>query len=113
MVAAKSNMYYVYILRSQRDGKLYTGYSANLKRRIQEHKQKKTHTTARMGKISLIYYEAFISEKDARDREKYLKTTQGKRTLKLMLKYTFAPFVPRMRAKHHTGPCTVLCTSTW
>ena len=89
-------MYYVYILRSQRDGKLYTGFSVDLKRRIQEHKQKKTHTTARMGEIKLIYYEAFISEKDAKEREKYLKTTQGKRTLKLMLKHTFAikaPFV--------------------
>jgi putative endonuclease len=87
-------MYYVYILRSQRDGKLYTGFSTNLKRRIQEHKQKKTHTTARMGEITFIYYEAFISEKDAREREHYLKTTQGKRTLKLMLKHTFAAIVP-------------------
>ena len=86
-------MYYVYILIRQRDGKLYTGFSANLKRRMQEHKQKKTQTTARMGGISLIYYEAFISEKDARKREKYLKTTQGKRTLKIMLKHTFAPIV--------------------
>jgi len=88
--SGRLNMYYVYILRSKRNGKLYTGYSIDLKRRIQEHTQKKTHTTARMGRITLIYYEAFISEKDARERERYLKTTQGKRTLKLMLKHTFA-----------------------
>ena len=86
-------MYYVYILRSKKNNKLYTGYSTDLKRRIQSHKQKKTQTTARMGEIHLIYYEAFISEEDARDREKYLKTTQGKRTLKIMLKHTFAAFV--------------------
>lgn len=82
-------MYFVYILQSVKDGRLYTGFTANLRKRIQSHMNKGVHTTSRMGKIQLIYYEAFASQKDAREREKYLKTTQGKRTLKLMLKHTF------------------------
>jgi putative endonuclease len=81
-------MYYVYLLRSKRDGKIYTGYSADLKRRVQQHLRGEVHTTHRMGEIRLIYYEAFISKEDAMEREKYLKTTKGKRTVKLMLKYT-------------------------
>lgn len=81
-------MYYVYLLRSLRDGKIYTGYTTDLKRRIREHHDQIVHTTHRMGKLDLIYYEAFKNERDARERERYLKTTQGKRTLKLMLKHT-------------------------
>lgn len=81
-------MYYVYLLRSKRDDKIYTGFSTDLKRRIREHFDKEVHTTQRMGEIELIYYEAFLDEKDAREREKYLKTTKGKRAVKLMLRYT-------------------------
>ena len=86
-------MYYVYLLRSKENNKVYTGFTANLKRRVKEHFSKKSFTTSRMKLLQLIYYEAFISEQDAREREVYLKTTQGKRTLKLMLKHTFAPIV--------------------
>ena len=88
----QKNMYYVYILRDK-NNRLYTGYSSDLKRRISEHKQGKVYTTYRMDSILLIYYEAFVDKIDAQEREKYLKTTQGKRTLKIMLKNTFAAFV--------------------
>ncbi len=86
-------MFYVYLLRSKKDGKIYTGYTSDLKRRVQEHEAKGVHTTARMGDVSLIYYEAFINKSDAQEREGYLKTTKGKRTVKLMLKHTLAPIV--------------------
>ena len=81
-------MYYVYLLRSRSSGKIYTGYSKNLKNRIKTHLSKGVHTTKRMGKLDLIFYEAYKSDKDAKRREKYLKTTKGKRNLKLMLKYS-------------------------
>ena len=86
-------MYYVYLMQDQEKGKIYTGYTSDLKRRVREHLSGQVHTTVRMNKIKLIYYEAFQNKWDAQEREKYLKTTQGKRTLKLMLKYSFAPFV--------------------
>lgn len=81
-------MYYIYLIRSKRSGKIYTGYSTDLKRRIREHLHKSNHTTARFGDIKLIYYEAFIEERDAKERETYLKTTKGKRAIKLMLQHT-------------------------
>ena len=83
-------MFYVYILRSLRDEKLYTGYTGNLKRRIQEHFRGDVHTTHRMGELQLIYFEGFINKLDAQERERYLKTTKGKRTLKIMMKHTMA-----------------------
>jgi putative endonuclease len=86
-------MYYVYLLRSKKDGKIYTGFTKDLKRRMYEHLNGKTQTTRRMGDIYLLYYEAFGNEQDAQEREKYLKTTQGKRTVKIMLKHSLAPIV--------------------
>lgn len=78
-------MFYAYVLQSVKSRKLYVGYSSDLKRRIREHLNGKGYTTSRMGVIELIYYEAYKAEADAGRREGYLKTTQGKRTLKLML----------------------------
>ena len=86
-------MFYVYILQSKLNGRIYTGFSKDLKERVKKHKSKGVNTTKRMGEIELIYYEAFKAEKDARRREKYLKSTKGKRTLKLMLKYSYGPIV--------------------
>jgi putative endonuclease len=77
-------MFYIYLIEDT-DGNLYTGYSADLKRRLAEHNQGQTQTT-RGAKWKCIYYEACLNEKDARRREKYLKTTQGRRMLKLRLK---------------------------
>ncbi len=82
-------MFYVYILKSKDNGKVYTGFTHNLKARIRQHFAGDVHTTHRMGELELVFYEAFVNEKDAREREGYLKTTKGKRTLKLMLKNTF------------------------
>jgi putative endonuclease len=83
----------VYLLRGSKDRKIYTGYTTDLKRRIKDHFSQHVHTTHRMGDLKLIYYEAFTNKKDATEREQYLKTTKGKRTVKLMLKYTLAPIV--------------------
>ncbi len=69
---------------------MYTGFSRNLRNRLKKHQTKGVHTTKRMGEIELIFYEAFKSKFDAQRREKYFKTTKGKRTLKLMLKDSLA-----------------------
>ena len=78
-------MFYVYILQSSRNGDLYAGFSKDLKTRIKTHFSKEVHTTKRMGDIWLIFYEAYLSEQDARRRENYFKSTKGKRALKKML----------------------------
>ena len=64
-------MFYVYVLRNQSD-KLYIGYSSDLKRRMQEHQRKHVPSTA-SGDWKLVYYEAYLNEKDARYREQRLK----------------------------------------
>jgi len=66
-------MYYVYIIQSKKHNKLYLGSTNNLKVRIHEHNNGKSFYTKRYKPWRLIYYEAYLSEKDARMREKQLK----------------------------------------
>lgn len=65
-------MFYVYILKDKND-KIYIGYSSNLRRRITEHLLQKVYTSQRMVDPQLVYYEAYISEDLAKDRERKLK----------------------------------------
>ena len=87
MSPVRNNMfYYTYILRSQNSGKLYTGYTVNLRKRFKEHNKGKSTYTKSRGPYELIYYEASLNEYDAKAREIYLKGGKGKRYLKSRLK---------------------------
>ena len=66
-------MYYVYVLKSKKDGNLYTGSTNDLKRRLDEHNNGLVFSTKSRRPFELVYYEAYKSEKDARSREKNLK----------------------------------------
>ncbi len=66
-------MHYVYILKSEVDQKLYTGYTDNLKRRVDEHNEGKTKSIRHRIPFNLVYYEAFKNKTDARKREIELK----------------------------------------
>lgn len=78
--------YYVYILQSLKDKKYYTGYTTDLKKRIKSHNDAKVISTKYRIPLKLIYFEGCLNEKDALHREKYLKTTYGKRYIKNRLK---------------------------
>jgi putative endonuclease len=79
-------MYYVYVLRSLKDKRLYTGSTGDLKRRVQRHNRGHEPGTKNMAPFEVVYYEACQSKYDALRREKYLKSTYGKRYLKSRLK---------------------------
>jgi putative endonuclease len=72
-------MYYVYVLRSKRDGNFYVGYTADLLKRMEHHNKGAVESTKNRRPFELIYYEACIKQQDALHREKYLKTAYGKR----------------------------------
>ncbi len=77
--------FYTYVLQSIRDDKFYIGYTHNLSKRIEEHKDGKVSSIKSRLPIRLIYYEMCTDENDAKRRERYLKTTQGRRFLGLRL----------------------------
>lgn len=78
-------MYYVYILKSKKNKKLYKGFTNDLKRRIKEHNCGKSIFTRNNGPWKLIYYEGFISKEDARREELFLKSGKGKERIKYLL----------------------------
>ncbi len=78
-------MVYLYLIQNK-SGALYFGATTNLRRRIFDHNAGRSLAT-RGGEWQLVYYEAFRSEKDARDREHQIKFHgQAKRRLKQRLK---------------------------
>ena len=68
-----ADMYYVYLLASQRTKWIYVGFTNNLWRRIEEHNSGKSEYAASRGPWRLVYFEAFSSKEDAIEREQQLK----------------------------------------
>ncbi len=79
-------VFYVYVLFSIKDKKFYIGFSANLKNRLDQHKNGLVKSTTKRLPMRLIYYEAFSEEQDARRNEKYYKTGKGRKDLYKKLK---------------------------
>ena len=77
--------YYVYVI-SNPNGRWYTGYTSDLRKRFSQHATGKSTYTKDRGPWELIYYEACVHENDARSREQYLKSGMGKRYLKNRLR---------------------------
>ena len=65
---------------------MYIGYSANLTKRLLDHKNGNVLSTKGRRPLELIYTEFHSNNYDALRREKYFKTTSGKKGLKLMLR---------------------------
>ncbi len=81
--------YYVYFLESLQNKELYIGFTEDLRKRLQYHNSGRNASTKKYMPWKLIFYEAYLDKKDAIRREKYLKTSQGSRLLKRMLKEYF------------------------
>jgi len=79
-------MFYVYVLHSDKDNQFYTGYTSNLKKRVNEHNSGISKSTAFRESPKLVYYEACLNRKDAMRKERYLKTTWGKRYIRNRIK---------------------------
>jgi len=83
------NWCWVYILKSKKDNKSYIGSTNDLRQRIKQHNNGKVSSTKSRRPFVLIYYEAFRSEKDARNREQKLKN-YGKATTELYKKLKYS-----------------------
>ena len=79
------SVFYVYILLLA-NKQLYTGFTTDLQRRLAEHKNGAVEFTRHRLPAELIHHEVYILESDARRRERFLKTTEGKRLLKQQLR---------------------------
>ncbi len=79
-------MYYAYILRSLSNGSYYKGHCEHLEKRLKEHNDRRTTSTARYSPWEIVYFEEFGTRQEAIIREKFFKTASGRRYLKHLLK---------------------------
>ncbi len=77
--------FFVYILLLA-NGQIYTGYTSDLCRRMKEHERGGVDFTRDRLPVELIHYEVYKLESDARRRESFLKTTEGKRLLRQQIR---------------------------
>ena len=84
--APRPGVFYVYVIKCQ-GGSFYIGQTDNIPRRWMEHKTGKgADWTKRNSPIYIAHYEEFKSREDAVEREKELKTTNGRRWIKQAIK---------------------------
>jgi len=78
--------HYVYVLRSEKDKLFYVGYTKDLEKRIKQHNSGQVTSTKMRQPLTIVYYEVCLNQADATHREKYLKSSWGKRYIKNRLK---------------------------
>ena len=69
---------FVYVLRSTKNSRLYTGSTNELVRRIAEHQRGKAPSTRHLRPLVLVHTEEHATRLKARRRERFLKTGQGR-----------------------------------
>lgn len=80
-------MPYVYVLKSQKNGKRYVGYtSKSIDERLRQHRSGSTKWTKHNGPFDLVYQEEVVDVTAARKREIFLKSGQGRKFLDENLK---------------------------
>ena len=78
-------MFYVYVLVSVSRNYIYVGLTDNLQRRILAHNAGHNKTTKPYRPFTILFTEQFATRKEARCREKYLKSGCGKESIKTRL----------------------------
>jgi putative endonuclease len=75
-------MFYVYVIRSETDGRFYVGICMDLDRRVREHNAGKTFSTKGYRPWKLFFTEEYKTRAETRNREKFLKGGSGKEFIK-------------------------------
>ncbi|MBR9861564.1 GIY-YIG nuclease family protein [bacterium] len=66
-------MFYVYVLKSLKDGSTYIGFTQDLELRLEQHNAGKTKSIKHKTPFELVYYEVYFDKTIARKRELKLK----------------------------------------
>ena len=77
--------YYLYILQSLKDKKLYVGVTKNVGERLRQHNEGITPSTRYRRPFILIHTEPYPDKSVALKREKYLKSLAGTNEKKRIL----------------------------
>lgn len=78
--------YFVYILYSLKDKRLYVGCTSNIDKRFQRHQRGEVDATKSRLPLELIYTERIESKAGAFNRERFLKSLWSAREKRKILK---------------------------
>ncbi|HVZ67255.1 MAG TPA: GIY-YIG nuclease family protein [Patescibacteria group bacterium] len=79
-------MYFVYIIKSLVNEKVYVGYTGKtVEERLKEHNSGSNKWTKSSKPFKIVYYEKFICEEDAKLREEFLKSGVGRKIKNLIV----------------------------
>jgi len=78
-------MYYAYVIRSIRHDFYYKGHCENLEERLKQHNKGMTESIRPYTPFEVAYFEEFATREDAIKREKYFKSSAGRRFLKKVI----------------------------
>lgn len=81
---------YVYVIRSEKDGRFYVGLTSNVKKRVSQHNAGRTRSTKAYRPWKLFFFEECLNRIEARKREKYLKSGYGKQWIKEKFKRSYS-----------------------
>ena len=79
------DIFYVYILRSLKNGKFYTGCTKDLEKRIERHNAGETKGNRPNKPFEIVYSEEFHDLKTARTREKHIKSQKSRKYIESLL----------------------------
>jgi len=75
-------MYYVYILLNETKTRTYTGVADDVDKRLAEHNAGRVKSSRPYRPYKIIHAESFETLKQARQKERFYKSTTGRRRLK-------------------------------
>jgi putative endonuclease len=78
-------MHYVYILLNEAKTRTYTGVADDVNKRLVLHNAGRVKASRPYRPYNIIHMESFETLKEARQKEKFYKSTTGRRRLKEML----------------------------
>ena len=79
-------MFFIYILKSSKNGKYYIGSTHNLEKRLKEHNSGKTRSTKKLTPLEIVYTESYSTNKEARKRELYIKNRKSRKYIESLIK---------------------------
>ena len=78
--------YFVYILHSLKDNRLYVGCTSDLEKRLKRHNLGQMKATSNRRPLKLFHSERFEDKAEAFNRERFLKSLWGAREKRKILK---------------------------
>ena len=83
-------MHYVYILLNRTKTRTYTGVATNVRQRLKEHNDGKVISRRPYRPYEVVHVETYDTLKEARQNEKFYKSTTGRRRLREILRRVIA-----------------------